>query len=84
MLYTIILAIQAAEQAKAAERPMDPYLACSIAEGFCDFEPTIDDLHAAWQYLIDTGLCWTLQGWYGRSAAHLIEVGTCLPFPRPE
>ena len=34
---------------------------------------------AAWQHLIDTGLCWTLQGWFGRRAADLIESGECQP-----
>ena len=58
---------------------MDPYTACAIAEGFSDGEPTEDELNAAWQYLIDTGMAWTLQGWYGRSAMSLIEAGTCLP-----
>ena len=31
----------------------------------------------AWQHLIDTGLCWTLQGWFGREALRMIEEGVC-------
>lgn len=31
----------------------------------------------AWQHLINTGLCWQLQGWYGRQAMRLIEDGRC-------
>ena len=31
----------------------------------------------AWQHLIDTGLCWQLQGWFGRTARDLIDNGIC-------
>ena len=33
----------------------------------------------AWQLLIDTGTCWQLQGFFGRTAARLIEEGICTP-----
>tara|TARA_A200000159_G_scaffold132058_1_gene129458 strand:- start:365 stop:589 length:225 start_codon:yes stop_codon:yes gene_type:complete len=35
------------------------------------------DQIAAWQYLIDTGVVWQLQGRYGRAAVHLIDEGIC-------
>ena len=56
---------------------MTDYTAISIAEGFCDFTPTEAEQIEAWQHLIDTGLAWTLQGWFGRTAANLIKQGVC-------
>ena len=38
---------------------------------------TEDEHLAAWQHLIDTGICWRLQGWFGRTASRLIEGGFC-------
>ena len=58
---------------------MDLYTACSIVEGFSGEESTEAELNEAWQWLIDTGHCWKLQGWYGRSAMDLIESGLCKP-----
>lgn len=59
---------------------MTSYLACAIAEGFCEGEGATEEQQIeAWQYLIDTGHCWTLQGWYGRTATSLIEEGVCQP-----
>ena len=36
-----------------------------------------EEYFAAWQQLIDTGLAWSLQGWFGRTAIRLIEDGRC-------
>ena len=53
----------------------DSYTACAVIEDFADFEPTAADHLDAWAYLIRTGQCWSLQGFYGRGAANLIEQG---------
>lgn len=52
------------------------YLACAYAEGFCEGEgATALEQLEAWAYLIKTGQCWSLQGWYGRNAQALIGGG---------
>jgi hypothetical protein len=50
---------------------MTPINAVLIAEGEIetDQETQID----AWQYLVDTGLAWSLQGSFGRMAQELID-----------
>jgi hypothetical protein len=50
--------------------------AIDIAEGYTDAENE-EQYITAWQHLIDTGLAWSLQGWFGRTAIHLIEQGVC-------
>jgi hypothetical protein len=60
----------------ATKTLMTPYLASAIAEGFCEGEnATREQQIEAWQYLHDTGLAYSLQGWYGRTATALIEEG---------
>jgi len=50
--------------------------AIDIAEGLQD-PASEEEYFAAWQQLIDTGLAWSLQGWFGRTAMRYIEEGRC-------
>ena len=52
---------------------MDAYQATMIAEGF--EEATKEEQIEAWQFLVDTGIAWQLQGSFGRKARALIEAG---------
>ena len=52
------------------------YLACAVAEGFCEGENATEERQIeAWQWLVDEKHVWKLQGWYGRTARDLIEMG---------
>ena len=56
-------------------KELTPYMACAIAEGFCEGEgATEEEQLTAWQYLHDTKHAYSLQGWYGRTAQSLIEA----------
>ena len=55
---------------------MNTFDAVGIAEGFIEAESQ-EQVIEAWQYLIDTGMAWKLQGWFGRTASHLIGEGIC-------
>ena len=57
---------------------MDNFTAMMLVE-----EPgedvTEEEYYAAWQHLVDTGLAWQLQGWFGRTAMGMIEQGLLEP-----
>ena len=50
--------------------------ATMIAEGVQEAESD-EQYIAAWQHLIDTGLAWQLQGFFGRTASAMIQHGVC-------
>lgn len=63
-------------------KEMTAFDAAMIADGefeMTGFEETDENYFAAYQYLIDTGMAWTLQGRIGRQAMALIEAGHCHP-----
>jgi hypothetical protein len=53
---------------------MDVYTAVGIADGFIESDSD-DQVIEAWQFLVDTGICWQLQGYFGRMASDMIEAG---------
>lgn len=53
---------------------IDSFNAVGIAEGFIEADSE-EQVLEAWQYLVDSGLAWQLQGWFGRTATDLIEGG---------
>jgi hypothetical protein len=55
---------------------LDTYTAVGLAEGFIEADSE-EQVVEAWQTLIDTGLCWQLQGFFGRTAQRLIDSGVC-------
>lgn len=58
-------------------RQLSVYDCCAIIEGFDGEEHTQEEVIAALQRLINLGVVWSLQGFYGRTAAAMIEEGYC-------
>lgn len=52
----------------------DSFTATGIAEGFIDCDDE-DQVIAAWQYLHDTRIAYSLQGFFGRTCRDLLEAG---------
>lgn len=53
---------------------MSNYRAVALAEGFEEADSE-EEIIEAWQHLVDTGLAWQLQGWFGRQAQNMIDNG---------
>jgi len=58
------------------EIEINQFNAVGITEGFIECNDK-EIIIKAWQYLIDTGLAFQLQGWFGRVAVSLINEGIC-------
>lgn len=57
---------------------MDTFTAVMIVEG--NIEPeTVEEYLEAAQTLVDTGLAWQLQGFFGRTCEELIKQGLIKP-----
>lgn len=58
-------------------KSLDSYLATAYAEGFCEGEnATEEEQMIAWQYLHDTRVGYSLQGFFGRTLNELIKNGS--------
>jgi hypothetical protein len=53
---------------------MTAHNAIGLAEGFIEADSE-EQVIEAWQYLLDTGLVWNLQGFFGRTAVAMIKEG---------
>ncbi len=59
-------------------KTLNLYLACTYAERTMEGEnASSQEQIIAFQYLIDNGMVWSLQGWFGRTATSLIKKGVC-------
>jgi len=65
-------------------KKMDSYNATGLAEGFVEpsskkAEEIEKEIISAWQWLVDTGQVWHLQGWFGRHANSMLGAGLLKP-----
>lgn len=58
--------------------PQTGFDAVSFIMAFEDGELGEDEVIAGFQELINSGLVWQLEGFYGRTAVALIESGKCI------
>ena len=58
--------------------PQTGFDSVSFIMAFEDGELGEDEVVAGFQELINSGLVWQLQGFYGRTATALIESGKCI------
>jgi hypothetical protein len=58
----------------------NPFRAAMIAEGAIEAKSE-EEYFQAWQTLVDTGLAWKLQGFFGRTARDMIHAGVIQPPP---
>ena len=70
-MITLVLAVIGGQ---TQPNQMDDYTATGLAEGFIEADSE-DQIIEAWQHLHDTGLAYSLQGWFGRTAQDLIAQG---------
>lgn len=68
------MSIKARLNNQTPQETFDDFTAIGIAEGFLECK-TPEDSQRAWQHLVDTGLAWNLQGWFGRTADAMIKAG---------
>lgn len=59
-------------------KKLNEYDAIMICEGVDEVDSE-EEVIAAWQKIIDSGLVNSLQGFFGRTAQNLIDNGICLP-----
>lgn len=68
------MSMKARLDAQTAEETFDDFTAIGMAEGFIECKTEEDSLRA-WQHLVDSGLCYLLQGRFGRQAEDMIQKG---------